>query len=84
MGLALMVVIWLITLVSTYFFVAKTWWLPVGAAEAANFIDGQFVEPVGGQYLDNIEPAELASAPVTHMDGRNDNWFLPPEEVRHL
>src|SRR5438874_6987114 len=22
-----------------------------------NFIDGQFVEPVGGQYLDNIEPA---------------------------
>jgi hypothetical protein len=42
MGLALMVVIWLITLVSTYFFVAKTWWLPVGAAEAAGFIDGQF------------------------------------------
>ena len=22
-----------------------------------NFIDGQFVEPVGGKYLDNIEPA---------------------------
>src|SRR5256884_4412533 len=22
-----------------------------------NFIDGQFIEPVGGQYLDNIEPA---------------------------
>src|SRR5438034_4243740 len=22
-----------------------------------NFIDGQFVEPVGGRYLDNIEPA---------------------------
>jgi cytochrome c oxidase subunit 2 len=42
MGLALLVVIWLITFVSTYFFVAKTWWLPVGAAEAANFIDGQF------------------------------------------
>src|ERR1700683_5768831 len=41
MGLALMAVIWLITLVSTYFFVAKTWWLPVGAAEAAGFIDGQ-------------------------------------------
>src|ERR1700733_10129257 len=42
MGLALLVVIWLITLASTYFFVAKTWWLPVGAAEAAHFIDGQF------------------------------------------
>ena len=30
MGLALMLLIWLITLVSTYFFVAKTWWLPAG------------------------------------------------------
>ncbi|MGA8867263.1 MAG: cytochrome c oxidase subunit II transmembrane domain-containing protein, partial [Candidatus Sulfotelmatobacter sp.] len=42
MGLALMAVIWLITLVSTYFFVAKTWWLPPGAAAAASFIDHQF------------------------------------------
>ena len=41
MGLALMGLIWLITLISTYFFVAKTWWLPAGAAEAAHFIDGQ-------------------------------------------
>jgi aminomuconate-semialdehyde/2-hydroxymuconate-6-semialdehyde dehydrogenase len=22
-----------------------------------NFIDGQFIEPLGGRYLDNIEPA---------------------------
>jgi cytochrome c oxidase subunit II len=43
MGLALLAVIWLITLVSTYFFVARTWWLPPGAAEAAVFIDRQFV-----------------------------------------
>src|SRR5947207_5795099 len=42
MGLALLVLIWLITLVSTYFFVAKTWWLPVGAAASAGFIDRQF------------------------------------------
>jgi cytochrome c oxidase subunit 2 len=42
MGLALMVVIWLITFISTYFFVAKTWWLPPGASEATGFIDGQF------------------------------------------
>src|ERR1700676_1842164 len=41
MGLALMVVIWLITLASTYFFVAKTWWLPVGASAATGFIDRQ-------------------------------------------
>jgi cytochrome c oxidase subunit II len=42
MGLALLVVIWLITFASTYFFVAKTWWLPTGASTAASFIDGQF------------------------------------------
>jgi len=42
MGLALLVLIWLITLISTYFFVAKTWGLPVGASAAAGWIDGQF------------------------------------------
>jgi cytochrome c oxidase subunit II len=42
MGLALLVVIWLITLVSTYFFAAKTWWLPHGVSTAAPWIDHQF------------------------------------------
>src|ERR1700723_2126319 len=42
MGLALLGIIWLITLVSTYFFVAKTWWLPHGASMAAAGIDHQF------------------------------------------
>ena len=42
MGLALLLLIWLITLISTYFFVAKTWWLPVGASAAAGWIDRQF------------------------------------------
>jgi cytochrome c oxidase subunit 2 len=42
MGLALLLLIWLITLVSTYFFVAKTWWLPAGASAAAGWIDHQF------------------------------------------
>ncbi len=42
MGLAILAVIWLITFVSTYFFIAKTWWLPHGASTAAAFIDGQF------------------------------------------
>jgi cytochrome c oxidase subunit 2 len=41
MGLALLAIIWLITFLSTYFFVAKTWW-PHGASSAAVFIDGQF------------------------------------------
>ncbi|HXY10591.1 MAG TPA: cytochrome c oxidase subunit II [Terriglobales bacterium] len=42
MGLALLVIIWLITFVSTYFFVAQTWWLPHGASAAAPWIDHQF------------------------------------------
>ncbi len=42
MGLVLLLVIWLITLVSTYLFIAKTWWLPVGASAAAAGIDHHF------------------------------------------
>jgi cytochrome c oxidase subunit 2 len=42
MGLVLLIIIWLITFVSTYFFVAKTWWLPVGASAAAASIDHHF------------------------------------------
>jgi len=42
MGLALLCIIWLITFVSTYFFIAKTWWLPAGMAAAAPAIDRQF------------------------------------------
>src|SRR5882672_7394276 len=42
MGLILLALIWIITFVSTYFFAAKTWWLPPGASTSAQWIDGQF------------------------------------------
>lgn len=49
------------------------------------------LEVLGGDYvtinvtcLDDLDPAELATAPVTYMDGRRDNWFSPPPEIRHL
>jgi cytochrome c oxidase subunit 2 len=42
MGLALLAVIWLIAFLSTYFFAAKTWWLPAGMSAAAPGIDHQF------------------------------------------
>lgn len=42
MGLALLFVIWLITLASSWFFFAKTWWMPPGASAAAAAIDKQF------------------------------------------
>lgn len=42
MGLVLLVVIWLITLIGSYFIIARTWWLPVGASAAAAGIDHHF------------------------------------------
>ena len=34
--------------------------------------------------LDDASSAELANAPVTFVDGRNDNWTAAPAETRHL
>lgn len=34
--------------------------------------------------LDDVEPADLVAAPVTYIDGRNDNFKSPPKETRHL
>jgi hypothetical protein len=50
-----------------------------------------YIEQIGGAYysvnvacLDDADPSELAEAPVRYMDGRNDNWWTPPAETRHL
>src|SRR5260370_30452670 len=42
MGIVLLIIIWLITLISTYFFSGKTWLLRVGASAAAAGIDHYF------------------------------------------
>jgi hypothetical protein len=34
--------------------------------------------------LDDVEPAELAAAPVTFVDGLHDDFGSPPKETRHL
>lgn len=44
---------------------------------------GEFVA-VNVSCLDDISTDELANAPVTFLDGRNDNWHAAPGETRHL
>jgi hypothetical protein len=50
-----------------------------------------YVEAIGGDYLafcvatlDDLTDAERAQLPVRYMDGRNDDWFNEPAEMRHL
>ena len=49
------------------------------------------IKEIGGDYvavqlgsLDNVDPAELITAPVRCADGRNNNWGASPAETRHL
>jgi hypothetical protein len=49
------------------------------------------LEVLGGDFysinvacLDGVNDGELAGAPVRFMDGRNNNWYAPPAETRHL
>lgn len=44
---------------------------------------GKFVT-INVACLDDITPQELAEAPVSYADGRHDNWWNPPAEIRHL
>ena len=50
-----------------------------------------YVEQIGGDYvsvqvatLDDVDPQELIDAPVRYADGRNNAWWNPPGETRHL
>jgi aminomuconate-semialdehyde/2-hydroxymuconate-6-semialdehyde dehydrogenase len=46
-----------------------------------NFIDGKFVEPVGGKYIDNIEPATgKPYSQVADSDGRDVNVAVAAAE----
>ncbi len=58
--------------VRTYGFVPKAEWNPEAYVS------------VSVASLDDLDPAELLAAPVHYCDGRADNWWNEPAEVRHL
>ncbi len=50
-----------------------------------------YVEAIGGDFvsiqlctLDDVTPEELIDAPVKYSNGRDNNWWNAPEEMRHL
>ena len=50
-----------------------------------------YVEQIGGDYvsikvasLDDVTPQELIDAPVKYANGRDNSWWTPPAETRHL
>jgi hypothetical protein len=56
---------------------------PFSWVDAAEWNPSAYVS-VNVACLDDLEPAELASAPVRYCDGRANNWWNPPAEMRHL
>ena len=55
-----------------------------------SFVRG-YIEQIGGEFvsvrvmtLDDVPAAELAEAPVKYSNGRDNKWWEPPAETRHL
>jgi hypothetical protein len=48
------------------------------------------IPEVGGDFVTvlvstlDAEPADLLEGPIRYFDGRNDNWWNAPNEIRHL
>jgi hypothetical protein len=57
--------------------------IPYGFVDKSEWNPAAYVQ-VNVAALDNLDPAELLAAPVMYCDGRNNNWWNPPAETRHL
>jgi hypothetical protein len=64
-----------------HFFCKQCGVRPFGIADSAK--RGLFYG-VSVTCLDSATVEELANAPITYIDGINNNWETPPVEMRHL
>ncbi len=64
---------------------AETWisWLSSPLSRFFDWNPRAYVS-VNVASLDDLPAGELLEAPVTFYDGRADNWWQRPAEVRHL
>jgi hypothetical protein len=49
----------------------------------SDYMGGEFVG-IFVATLDDVDPNELANAPIRYSDGRHDNWRSPPADIRNL
>lgn len=56
---------------------------PYAFVEKADWNPAEYVS-INVATLDDLDPSELVNAPVQYFDGRADNWWNVPAEVRHL
>ncbi|MBV9949433.1 MAG: GFA family protein [Myxococcales bacterium] len=64
-------------------FACRTCAVRTHATGNAEWMGGAFVS-VFVNTLDDVDPAELAAAPVRYADGLHNNWTNPPADVRIL
>lgn len=57
--------------------------IPYAWIEASEWNPSTYVS-INVSALDDLEPAELIEAPIRYCDGKANNWWNPPEEIRHL
>jgi hypothetical protein len=50
-----------------------------------------YLEQIGGHYvsikvasLDDVDVQELIASPIKYANGRDNSWWTPPAETRHL
>jgi len=64
-------------------FACKSCAVRTHATGTGEWMGGDFVS-VFVNTLDDVDPDELAAAPVRYFDGLHDNWMNAPKDVRTL